>query len=68
MFVRFAATALMGLGLLDVGLYLAQCFLPQHPLPVRILPLALNSAPFLAGTVVLIRARAIAEWLANKFD
>ena len=68
MFVRFAALALIGLGLLDVGLYLAQCFQPRHPLPVKLLPLVLNSAPGLAGIVVLARAKAIAEWLANKFD
>jgi hypothetical protein len=68
MFVRFVAVMLVGVGLLDVGLYLVQCFQPNHPLPVKILPLVLDSIPFWVGAVALVKARAIAEWIENRFD
>ena len=68
MLVYLVAICLLIIGPLEVGLYLAQCFQPQHPLPVKIIPLVLEAVPILAGVVILIKAKAIAEWLANKFD
>ena len=66
MFVRFTAAGLVGLSVLELGLYVAGCF--AHHQPVQVFHGLLLCLPFVLGIVVLIRARAIAEWLANKFD
>ena len=68
MFVRFAAACLMVIGLLDTGLYLTQCFEPKHPVPVKILPIVLNSIPFVIGVVILIRTKTVANWISDKFE
>ena len=68
MFVRFAAACLMVIGLLDIGLYLTQCFEPKHPVPVKILPIVLNSIPFVIGVVILIRTKTVANWISDKFE
>jgi len=67
-FVRLVAACLMVLGLLDTGLYLGQCFEPKHPSPVKILPIVLNSIPFVIGVVILIRAKAAAQWINDKLE
>ena len=66
MFVRFTAAGLVGLSVLELGLYAADCL--AHHLPIQISHGVLLSLPFFLGVVILVRARAIAEWLANKFD
>jgi hypothetical protein len=68
MLVFLVAGGLLVVGLLDTGLYLAKCFQPKAPAPVRIFPLTLDALPGLAGVVILFKVRTIAEWLANKFD
>ena len=68
MFVRLVAGCALVIGLLEVGLYLTKCFIPKPPLPVEILPLAVNSIPLVIGVVVLIKAKAIAAWIAEKFE
>ena len=67
-FVRLVAACLMVLGLLDTGLYLGQCFEPKHPSPVKILPIVLNSVPFVIGVVILIRTKTVANWISDKFE
>jgi hypothetical protein len=66
MFVRFTAAGLVGLSVLQLGLYVAECL--AHQQPIQALHGLLLFLPFVLGVVVLIRSRAIAEWLANKFD
>ncbi len=68
MFVRLVAGCFMVIGLLDTGLYLTQCFEPKHPAPVKVLPMVLNSIPFLIGVAVLIKAKAIAQWISDKLE
>ena len=68
MFVRLVAACFMVIGLLDTGLYVTQCFEPKHPAPVKILPIALNSIPFVIGVVILIKAKAIANWISDKLE
>ena len=58
----------MVVGLLDTGLYLTQCFEPKHPAPVKILPIAFNSIPFVIGVVILAKAKAIANWISDKLE
>jgi hypothetical protein len=37
----------------------------QHPPPINILRIILDSIPIIAGVVILIKAKAIAEWLSD---
>jgi hypothetical protein len=37
-------------------------------LPIEILPCVTRCLPFLGGLVMLIKARAIAAWVAEKLD
>ena len=66
--VQFAAGCLIVVGLLEVGLQLARHLLPQHRTPVEIFPLVLDSIPVAVGLVMLIKAKAIANWIAEKLD
>ena len=68
MFVRFIGGCVMAIGLLDTGLYLTKCFEPKHPMPVKIFPMVVNSIPLVISVVILIKSRAIAEWLSEKLD
>lgn len=66
MLVRFVAAALIGWTLVELALYLV---ISQHnQTPVNYLTCAVKSLPFLIGTAMLIKARALAEWLAEKLD
>lgn len=66
--VRLVAVCVIIIGLLDVGLYLTQCFEPKHRTPVKVVPIIWNSIPTVIGIIVLIRAKAISEWVADKFE
>ena len=66
MLVRIIAAALMGWALAELALYLAVCHHKGEP--VEILPCIMKSLPFVAGTVVLVKARAISEWLSDTLD
>jgi hypothetical protein len=68
MFVCFSGGCLMAIGLVDVGLYLSKCLLAKPPQPLNVVPIVLNSIPFLAGVAVLIKARAITDWLSDKLE
>lgn len=66
MLVRFIAAALLGWALIDLTLYFV---VARHKeLPVETLPCLVKSLPAVVGVAVLIKARAIAEWLADKLD
>ncbi len=64
--VCFIAIALIGYGLLEMGLYWGECLV--HKQPVRILHFARPAVPLVAGVVILIRAKAVAKWLADKLE
>ena len=68
MLVRLIAACVMVVGLLDTGLYLTQCLASKQPVPVKILPIVLNSIPFVIGIILLIKARAIAEWINDQIE
>lgn len=73
--VRLVAIGIILIGLLDGGLYLTQYVMPyfqrhqhlqnQHPEPLNILRLALDSLPLIIGIVILIKAKAVAEWVED---
>ena len=68
MLVRLIAACVMVIGLLDMGLYITQCLAPKHPMPVKTFPIVLNSIPLVIGVAVLIKAKAIANWIADKLE
>jgi hypothetical protein len=66
MLVRFVAAALIGWAVVDVSLYVA---VRRHDLlPVEILPCVLKTISFVVGSVILVKAKSIAEWLAEMLD
>ena len=66
MLVRFVAVALIGWATVELVLYVVIC--RHKAVPVEIFPCVIKSLPFIAGVAVLIKARALAEWLADKLD
>jgi hypothetical protein len=66
MLVRFAAIGLIGMSVLELGLYGGECFV--HHQPVQVLHGVLLFIPFVLGIVIFARARAVAEWISNTFD
>jgi hypothetical protein len=66
--VRLVALCLIVVGLLDVCLYLTKCFAPHHRVPVNYLTVLLDFIPGLAGIIVLIKAKAIANWLTDLIE
>ncbi|HEY1661252.1 MAG TPA: hypothetical protein VGI03_02445 [Verrucomicrobiae bacterium] len=67
-FVRLVAVCSMVIGLLNVGLYLTQCFEPKHPTPVKVFPIILDSIPVIIGIILLVKAKAIAHWIDEKLE
>jgi hypothetical protein len=66
MLVRFIAAALIGWTMVDLALYWV---IAQHNhTPVETFPCVLKSIPCVLGIVMLIKAKAIAEWISNKLD
>jgi hypothetical protein len=76
--VRLVAGCIILIGLLDGGIYFTQYLMPfaglphrdpkQHLPPVDILRVILDSLPIIAGIVILIKAKAIAEWVSDWID
>ncbi len=66
MLVRFIAAALIGWTVVDLALYWV---IAQHNhTALEIFPCILKSIPGVAGVVILIKAKAVAEWISNKLD
>jgi hypothetical protein len=66
MLVCSIAISLIGFSLAELAVTLTVDFNSQ--IPIEVLPCALKSLPAVAGIVILIRARAIAEWLNDLLD
>ena len=66
MLVRFIAVSLICVTLIELTLYWV---ISEHNhVPVGIFSCILKSIPAVAGIVMLIKAKAIAEWISNKLD
>ena len=66
MLVRFIAAALIGCTVVELALY---WFIARHNnTSLEIFRCILKSIPSVLGIVMLVKARAIAEWISNKFD
>jgi hypothetical protein len=66
MLVRFIATALIGWTIVELVLYWAVC--DHNHTAMQALPCILKSVPLLLGITVLIKAKALAEWISNILD
>lgn len=72
--VRLVAGCLIVIGILDAGLYFTQylqLFSQAHHeprQPLNILRVILDSLPVITGIVILIKAKAIAEWVADLIE
>jgi hypothetical protein len=66
--VRLIGVMLLVITVLELGLYLAECFNPRHPQPMQVMPVVLRSLWAVVGVVILVRARAIAEWLSDLLE
>jgi len=66
MLVRVIALALLGWSIVNFALYLA---ITQHDhAEMQIIPCLLKFLPGLVGIILLIKARALAEWIADKLE
>jgi len=82
MLVRFVSVAMIGLSVLAEGLYVADCFahsgfhrndpsspnFSRPPVAISKVHCALLAVPFLAGVVLLVASKPVAEWLSDKLD
>jgi hypothetical protein len=66
MLVRFIAAALIGWALAELALYIVVCH--HQGVPVKIFSCVTKSLPLVAGGIVLVKARALAEWLSDTLD
>ena len=76
--VRLVAICIIVVGLLDGGMYFTQYLMPyaatghpspkQHLPPLNILRIALDSIPIITGIAMLVKAKAIAEWVQDWID
>jgi hypothetical protein len=68
MLVRLIGVLFVVASILELGLYWAECSFAKPPVPVEKIPCILKLIPAAIGLVVLVKAKAIAEWLSDKFD
>jgi hypothetical protein len=66
MLVRFIAAALIGWAMVDSALYYA--IARHNNTALAALPFILKSIPAVIGLIVLIKAKAIAEWVADMME
>jgi len=67
--VRMVGVILMIASVLEFGLYWAECSLHKpEPVHMEAVPVILRCLPALLGAVILVKSRAIAEWVADKLD
>ncbi len=66
MLVRFIGAALLGWTAVEIALYVTVS--RHYNRPLEIVPCMLKSIPAVIGLVILVKAKAIAEWISNKLD
>jgi hypothetical protein len=68
MLVRLIGVLFVVASILELGLYWAKCAFAKPPLPVETIPCALRLIPAAIGFVILVKAKALAEWIADRLD
>jgi hypothetical protein len=62
------AVALVIITLVNIGLYLTQCLVPEQKSPVKIFPCIVKLIPAVLGIAALIKSKALAQWISDKLD
>ena len=66
MLVRVVAVALIGWTLAEIAVYLT---IAQHNNESgKVFPCVIRSLPLIAGVAMLIKAKRLAEWIADTLD
>lgn len=66
MLVRFIGISLLAVTLVNLALYWV---VAQHNhTEMTIFPCLLKSIPAVIGVILLVKARAVAEWISDKMD
>jgi hypothetical protein len=68
MLVRLIGALFVVASILELGLYWAECAFAKPPVPVEKIPCVLKLIPAAIGLVILIKAKALAEWISNILD
>jgi hypothetical protein len=66
MLVRIIALALIGWAVAELALYWAVCH--HKNISPEVIPIILKSLPFIAGVIILIKSKALAEWVSDLLD
>ena len=66
--VRLVAVCLIVISLLEIGLHLTEHLAPHNPVPLSVLRIALSSIPALIGIIILLKAKALAQWLSDLIE
>jgi hypothetical protein len=66
--VRLIGVMLIVATILELGLYWAKSSIPNHQVPIELVPVLLRLIPAVLGCVILIKAHAIAEWISDLLD
>ena len=68
MLVRLIGGLFVVATILELGFYWAKCTAAKPAVPVEAVPCVLRLIPAWIGFVILLKARAIAEWISNILD
>jgi hypothetical protein len=66
MLVRFVAASAMGMSVVELTLEFME--LKFRGVPINIFTIACWGILFLAGIVILVKAKAVAKWISDKLD
>ena len=66
MLVRLIAVALIGWTAVEMALYWLVC--DQKHVPMKAIPVAAKSLPLAIGLILLIKSKAVAQWVSDKLD
>jgi hypothetical protein len=66
MLIRLIAVALIGWTVLELSFYVLDSRFHDHPVPI--LACVLWSLPFITGIIGLIKAKALAAWIADMLE
>jgi len=66
MLVRFIAVSLIAISVVEIALYWVLS--SAHQTPMQTFPCVLKSIPAVVGIVILIKAKAVANWLSDLLD
>ena len=66
MLVRFLAAVLLGWAILEISLY--WIISDHNHTPMKVFPCIMKSLPAFVGILMLIKAKALAEWISSLLD